>query len=165
MSAIRSEAERQLSDEITDRLWRLHVLGIAAADPHDPVAASQIRAIAGMLVAQLAQDDDDRLAAQTAIDVMAALWPHGDPEQIGQPTWWRTPLGRLIGRSIGSDDEAVSLSVAAAMLGVSRSAVSHLLARGQLDRHPDGGVVRSSILQRLERRGLRVTGWDPRCGA
>jgi hypothetical protein len=35
------------------------------------------------------------------------------------------------------------------MLGVVRGTVSQMVARGTLDRHPDGGVLRSSVLARL----------------
>jgi hypothetical protein len=55
-------------------------------------------------------------------------------------------------RSGGTEDaEAVSASVAAAMLMVTRSRVYALLNEGKLDRHPDGGVVRTSVMQRIGR--------------
>lgn len=112
----------------------------------------RIAAAAPLLAWQLVQDDDDRLAAQTCIDVMCALWPHGAPEDVGRADWWRSPLGRACARSLGRDDsEAVSHSVAAAMLGVHRGTVAQMVARGTLDRHPDGGVLRASVLQRLSR--------------
>lgn len=94
----------------------------------------------------------DRLSAQTVIDLMCVLWPHGSPEDSGCPEWWRTPLGRLCARSLGTDDaEAVSRSVAAAMLGVTAGTVQQLVHRGTLDRHPAGGVLRASVLQRIDR--------------
>lgn len=109
---------------------------------------SDIIAQAPLLAAQLCQDDDDHLAAQTAIDVMCALWPTGDPP----PDWWSTPLGRMVARSGGVDgSDAVTQSVAAAMLGVTRGTVAQLVHRGTLDRHPDGGVTRASVLARLAR--------------
>lgn len=146
-----SDATNQLRDELEQVAWRLHVTGLAFADPHEQVARSQLEATAAMLVAQLTQDDDDRLSAQTAIDVMVCLWPHVDPEHV-DPHWWRSPLGKLVARSMGrADAEAVSQSVAAAMLGVTRGTVAQLVARGTLDRHPDGGVLRASVLQRLAR--------------
>jgi hypothetical protein len=93
--------------------------------------------------------DDDRQAAQTSIDVMAALWPDGTEPP---PEWWHSPLGRLVARSVGTDDaEAVTYSATAAMLGVTIGTIKQLAYRGTLDRHPDGGVLRSSILQRLAR--------------
>lgn len=147
------EVAEQILDEITataDRLWSL---GLHFADPNDPAASSQIAAQAQVLAAQLAQDDDDRLSAQTCIDLMVALWPHGAPEDVGQPEWWRTALGRLCARSLGrSDAEAVTYAVAAAMLGIARGTVGVMVTRGTLDKHPDGGVLRASVLQRLGRR-------------
>ena len=102
----------------------------------------RIRSNAPMWAAQLT-DDDDRLAAQTVIDLMAVL---PDPE----PQWWRTPLGRVVAASVGTEDaEAVRASVAAAMLGISPSRVHDLAGRGKLDRHPDGGIVRASVMRRL----------------
>lgn len=107
---------------------------------------------APMLAAQLSEGADDRLAAQTVIDLMTALWPHASPEHVGHADWWRTPVGRLCARSLGRDDaEAVTQHVAGAMLGVTRGTIAQMLARGTLDRHPDGGVLRASILQRLGR--------------
>lgn len=101
------------------------------------------------LVAELC-GDDDRLAAEACLSVMCVLWPHGCPEDIGQAEWWRTPVGRLCARSLGRDDaEAVTYSVAGAMLGLATGTVSSMVSRGNLDRHPDGGVVRASVLQRL----------------
>lgn len=145
-------AVAQLRNELGGVAWRLHALGLAFTDPVDPVVRSQIVSLSDVLVAQLAQDDDDRLAAQTCIDLMAALWPHGSPEDVGEAAWWSTALGRLCARSLGRDDaESVSQSVAAAMLGVTRGTVAQMVHRGTLDRHPDGGVLRASVLQRLSR--------------
>lgn len=146
-------AAAQLRNELGVAAWHLHALGLAFADPTDPIVRSQLDGVSRVLVAQLAQDDDDRLAAQTCIDLMVALWPHASPEDVGEAAWWQTALGRLCARSLGRDDaESVSQSVAAAMLGVTRGTVAQLVARGTLDRHPDGGVLRASVLQRLSRR-------------
>lgn len=135
---------RQLADE----------LGAVAGSlaPFAPDLGLEIeRRIVGaapMLAAQL-RSVDDHLVAQTVIDVMTALWPRSDPA----PEWWRTPLGQACATSFGVDDaEAVTWSVAAAMLGVTKGTVSQLMARGKLDRHPDGGILRASVLQRLARR-------------
>ena len=38
------------------------------------------------------------------------------------------------------------------MLGVHPGTVAQLVHRGTLDRHPDGGILRASVLQRLARR-------------
>ena len=147
-------ARLQANNDLHHIAWGLHSLGLAFADPIAPTAAAQLTEVARVIVAQLAQEHDDRLAAQTCIDVMAVMWPHAAPEDCGQADWWRTPLGRLCARSLGRDDaESVSHSVAAAMLGVTRSTVSTMVRRGTLDRHPDGGVLRASVLQRIHRLG------------
>ena len=145
-----------VAQQICDELHRALVqpasalLGLDLADVLD----DRIRSRAPMLAAQLCQDDDDQLAAEVVVDVMGALWPHGAPEDVGEADWWRTPLGRMCARSLGhSDSDAVTYSVAAAMLGVARGTVSTLVHRGTLDRHPDGGVTRASVLARLVRLG------------
>lgn len=141
-----------LSDQIADELGTIAfslgaVLGLDVED----MVRSRAEAYAPMLAVQLTQDDDDRLSAQTVLDLMAVLWRHGDPDTL-DPDWWRTPLGHAVARSVGRNDaESVSHSVAAAMLGVKRGTVSTMVSRGTLDRHPDGGVLRSSVLQRLAR--------------
>lgn len=140
------DAARQLHDE-------LEVLALALA----PFTGLDGRAhiLAGAVattIAQLGQEDDDRLAAEACLSIMGAMWPHCAPEDCGQADWWRSPLGRLCARSLGrSDAESVTHSVAAAMLGVTRGTVAQLVHRGRLDRHPDGGVLRASVLQRLSR--------------
>lgn len=104
-----------------------------------------------VLAAELCSDDD-RLAAEAVLTVMCARWPDGAD---APPGWWHTPVGRAVARSVGRDDtDAVTHSVAAAMLGVTRGTVAQLVHRpsGGLDRHPDGGVTRASVLARLARR-------------
>lgn len=141
VSQIRGELDRALAGPVGS------LLGLDLSQQ----IADRILVRAPMLAGQL-QDADDRLAAQTVIDLMTALWPHASPEHVGHADWWRTPLGRLCARSLGrSDSESVTQHVAGAMLGVTRGTIAQMLARGTLDRHPDGGVLRASILQRLGR--------------
>ena len=99
------------------------------------------------LATQLATPDD-RLAAQTVIDIACVLWPDGT---FAPPEWWHTPLGRAMARSMGPDDWSVTHTVAAAMLNVHRGTISKLVHRGTLARHPDGGVSRSAVMARLAR--------------
>lgn len=110
----------------------------------------------GRLTAQLCSDDDHESAA-AARDVMAARWP-ADTEP--PPEWWRTPAGRAVARSGERDDsEAVTRTVAAAMLGVSPGSIAQMVHRarhglggsGGLEPHPDGGITRASVLARLAR--------------
>lgn len=146
-------AAEQLAQALHERAWALAVCGLRFADPTDPDAAGQIEQVATAMVAQLTQEQDDRLSAQTCIDLMCLLWSAAAPEDCGHAAWWTTPLGRLCARSLGRDDaEAITHSVAAAMLGVHPGTVAQLAHRGTLDRHPDGGVLRSSVLQRIARR-------------
>lgn len=94
---------------------------------------------------QLADLDDDDVAAEAALDLLSALWGTQPPPV----DWWRTPLGRAVATVAGHGDERVTKTVAAAMLGVTPGRVTQLLAAGKLDGHPDGGVTAVSVAQRL----------------
>lgn len=95
------------SDEIAAHLlerMRLRILsplttlvGLDLIDLIDPRLKSAARRLAQQMLS-----DDEREAAQTVIDVMALLWPDTDPEDE-DPTWWHTPLGQQVARSIGRD--------------------------------------------------------------
>lgn len=149
MTAIIDQATAQLRRElgVAASAW-MPVVGVDLG-----VELERTVADAAPRLAQQLASDDDHLAAETVIDVLNVLWPHGDPEDH-QPDWWRTPVGRLCARSLGRDDtDAVTHSVAAAMLGVARGTVGTLVTRGALERHPDGGITRASVLARIHRLG------------
>jgi hypothetical protein len=113
---------------------------------------NEISTASQVLACQLVQTDNDRLAAQTVIDLMVLLWPHCAPENCGRAEWWLTPLGQMCGRSLARDDAAsLTQETAARMLGVARGTIATLLHRGTLARHPDGGVSRAAVLDRLVR--------------
>lgn len=144
------EVADQLADEMHLMAMTLVGLGVRSASPLDQPIAGEIEAAAQLLAAHLTQDVDARLAGQACIDVMNALWPETTPEERGRPEWWNSPLGRTCARSIGTDEaEAVTYTVAAAMLGRPRGSVGAMANRGQLKKHPKGGVLRSSIMQYL----------------
>lgn len=139
-----SDLARQIEDElqaVADRLTG--VLGLDLVD----ILYERARQRSLMLAAQLRSDEmSDGIAAETVIDLMCAIWPQVDPD----PEWWRTPLGQACAASLGSDEaQAVSASVAASMLQITRARVYQLIDAGKLDRHPDGGVVRASVTRRL----------------
>lgn len=94
-------------------------------------------------------DADDDVAVHTAARLVAVLYTSDTP--FDPPAlWWRTPLGRVVARRVGHPAvEAVSYSVAGAMLGITRQGVHDLVRRNKLDRHPDGGVTTASIRARL----------------
>lgn len=137
---------RQIRSELSGRIWPIAtVLGQDIGE----VAEQRITDRAGSIAALL-RDPDDRLAAQTTVDLLNALFDSGDPP----PAWWRSPLGQVCAASLGTADaESVTRSVAAAMLGVHPGTVAQLVHRGTLDRHPDGGILRASVLQRIAQRG------------
>jgi len=109
------------------------------------VCERRIRDRAPVWAAQLASDDD-RLAAETVLDLMAALDDRPD-------YWWATPLGRLVARSTGSPlGETVSYSVAAGMLGISRTRCQQLVESGRLSTGAGGSIDTMSVLDELVRR-------------
>src|SRR5690606_9786229 len=99
------EVAQQLADELGAAAHRVAVL----AGPDEAIEWEQRMADGDTSLAlEICQVDDDEVAADTVGALMGALWPHGDPEDVGEPGWWRTPLGRVCARSLGRDDaEAV----------------------------------------------------------
>lgn len=146
---------RQIASELQGACHPLlAVLGLDLMD----ILHQRIRERAPILAAQLSADradvdtdiHPDNIAAEAVLDLMCVLHPDRSPPA----EWWRSPLGRRVAASIGADDsEAVTASVAAAILGTSRQRVHQLLEANKLDRHPDGGVVRASVMQRLVQLG------------
>ncbi|KAA9380861.1 hypothetical protein F5972_07170 [Microbispora cellulosiformans] len=92
---------------------------------------------------------DDRAAAFLAIRLVSALYP-GDEPFDPPAAWWGTPLGRAVARRAGHPAAtAVPVSVAAAMLGITRQGVHDLVRRHKLDRDPEGAITTASIRARL----------------
>jgi hypothetical protein len=112
-------------------------------DLHDTVIA-EARVWAAQLLG-----DDDQVASRTAIRIISSLYAADTP--FDPPAeWWRTPLGQVVIRRVGHPSaEAVSYSVAGAMLGITRQGVHDLVTRGKLARHPEGGVTVDSVRARL----------------
>ena len=107
--------------------------------------ATRVQPAASRIVAVLA-GDDEQAVAETVRDLV--LLAHGDADV--PDTWWQTPLGKVAARSVEADDsEAVTPRTAARMLGISEPRVYQLRDSGKLDRHPDGGVTRASVLARI----------------
>ena len=97
---------------------------------------------------------DDDAARITAIRLTSTLFPSDEP--FNPPAqWWGTPFGRAVLLRAGHPTaEAVSFTVAAAMLGISRQGVHDLARRGKVQAHPDGGVTVDSVQTRLKERLL-----------
>ena len=146
-----TDAANQIADEIEARhIWPLES-NLGPGEEWNLIR-QRAHAAAGMMAARLASGDD-KLAGQTAIDLAALILPDDIPDDF-----WPTPLGRLIAKSVGHPGaEEVSYSVAAAMLGVSKTRVQQLAEGGKLERHPDGGITSVSVMLRLREGG----GWQP----
>lgn len=137
----------QLRSDIGAVAWGLTAL--LGPDEATRVLDAKISARAPMWASQLLADDD-KLAAQTVIDLMNVLWPTNTEPP---PEWWSSPLGQAAARSIGHHGaETVSYSVAGAMLGCSKQYVSKLVAGGKLERGTEGGVTTSSVRALLRAR-------------
>ncbi len=151
-------------DDVAAQLRReLWATSRAVADLFGSDLAEQVELRLPGVCQRVAQDltsDDDHTAAGAAQLVMGARWPD-DTEP--PPGWWRTPVGRMVARTgAGDHGESVTQSVAAAMLGVTRGTVSQWLHRsdrglpgsGGLERHPNGGITRASVLAKLGERHI-----------
>lgn len=131
-----------ITDQIADELGQVASALGAILGPDVLIDLERrVSQVAPILAVQLAQDDDDRLAAQTVIDLMAVLGDRDD-------NWYlTTPLGRAVARSAaGLPTDAMSFARAAAALGVSRSRIQQFVGEGRIDRHPDGGLSAASVL-------------------
>lgn len=133
---------RQIHDALERAVWALvPLLSHHIADVAGPLIASRSAGLAAQLTS-----GDDRIAAETVIDLAAAGIIPAEPGGA----WWATPLGRAVASSVGHPSAThVSYSVAGAMLGVTRGRVGQLIAGHKLDRHPDGGVSVDSIRRRI----------------
>jgi hypothetical protein len=112
----------------------------------DAVADVDVEWVADRVASQLAAaiaSDDDWLLAEIVVDLMTAPWPTGDPP----PEWWQPAVGRACAHSVGDTDhvDTVTHSVAAATLGLARSGIGRMVARGDLGGGVDGGVTVASV--------------------
>lgn len=110
---------------------------------------SRTEAVARQLAATM-QGDDEAAAVYAIARLIGALYP-GDAPFDPPADWWRTPLGQVVARRMGHPTvQAVSYSVAGAMLGVTKQGVHDLVRRGKLARNADGGgVTVASVKARL----------------
>ncbi len=96
---------------------------------------------------------DSRLARETISRIISSVYMDGT--EFTQPaSWWQTPFGSVVARRFGHPTSpVVSLSVASAMLGITRQGAYDLVKRGKLQRDIDeAGVLVSSIQRRLDPR-------------
>jgi hypothetical protein len=94
---------------------------------------------------------DSRLARETISRIISSIYMDGT--EFTQPaSWWQTPFGSVVARRLGHPtSHVVSLSVASAMLGITRQGAYDLVKRGKLQRDIDeAGVLVSSIQDRLD---------------
>lgn len=137
----------QIADLLADRALLLgHLMGDDGAGSR---WATMARSQAAHLAEILTTSNDEHEVAELVRNLGALEW--GDE---AQPTteWWRSPLGRVTAASTSIDPgaraEALSPTIAGEMLGISRQRVQQLVDTGKLERHPDGGVTRASVLAR-----------------
>ncbi|MFJ5121852.1 hypothetical protein [Kitasatospora sp. NPDC088548] len=137
--------DQQIYQEFELLAWRLELL--TGDQGLTDMVRSSLSQAAKRFTAQLRSDDDETVA-DAVLDLVTNLYPGDTPIP---DDWWATPLGRATAASTGHPTaEAVTYSVAGAMLGIDAEAV-HLLTRtSQLDGHPDGGVTSVSVQQYLQ---------------
>jgi hypothetical protein len=136
----------QFADEFKGAVHRVAVLVDPDAEVDWPQRA---RARAAFAIRPLLSDDPNEAAAAAAA-IMTALWPYGDPDQVGRAQWWATPLGMAIARTLRSD-RTMTYGQAAEILGVTRSTTQGYLQRGYLTTTSEGIEV-ESVLRYLARR-------------
>lgn len=76
------------------------------------------------------------------------------PERAGAP-FWGTPVGRLLawcGSSADEEADPVPQAGAALALGLVKQRTSQMVTEGKLTKHPDGGVTRASLRDRMRER-------------
>jgi len=94
---------------------------------------------------------DEQAAVLMTVRVISSLYPQDGPFEP-PAEWWRTPLGQVALRRVGHPSaQAVSYSVAGAMLGITRQGVHDLVTRHKLERQPEGGVTVESVRARASR--------------
>jgi hypothetical protein len=137
---------RQLEDVVSSRLLDPLEILLGGGTLRESLKAGSKRWACDLL------GEDDQTARLTAIRIVSALYPSDRP--FDPPSdWWATPLGQAVVHRAGHPSaEAVSYSIAGAMLGVTRQAVHDLVRRGRLERHPAGGVKMASVQKRLAAR-------------
>lgn len=98
-------------------------------------------------IARQVTADNSPAAEQLTTDLMYLLWGPDEPN----PEWWSTPLGGVCARHLHHPAAtAVSNKTAADMLATTPAAIARLVENGKLERHPDGGITRSSIRLRQQ---------------
>lgn len=152
-----AELVEQLRTDVGDMVGRL--MNLTGPSNEMLMVEQAVHARATMWASALV-GDDDKVAADTVLDLVNLLWPHAEPTA----EWWRTPLGRAVARSVGHPTaEVVSSTIAAAMLQCTKQNITKLVAAGRLHRGPAGGVTTASIRTELraveegERRTWRRT--------
>lgn len=144
MTGKHDRAAVQLADEIALKLHALE--GLLGPAPEFDALRARLDGRAAMLTAQL-ESGDERIAAQTAID-LAAILPDAIPDD-----WWETPLGRLVAMSVGHPvQDQLSLAEAARVLRVSKTRVQQFVREQRLEQHPDGGVTAVSVAMLARKR-------------
>ncbi len=138
-----TEVADQLADELHTRLVG-PLLSLAGTDLRT-ILAPRVDDAADRIALQLGDEAEQQ---RTAADVMFALWGTTNPDD----DWWRTPLGRACARALAAGTgDVITQQRAADMLGITRGSIAQMVTRGTLARHADGGVLLSSVLERLGR--------------
>jgi hypothetical protein len=120
-----------MTDIITDLCERMHVLHLrhlVVFEPSHPADGGRVIDMyvprAEALVRGLIDSD------HAAVVIVRSLV---DPGDMGEPTFWGTPLGRLLFCAGGYERQTCTQTEAAAVLGCSRQWISAMVGEGKLD--------------------------------
>jgi hypothetical protein len=148
------EGRQVIRTELVDQLIRL--VDVRLLDPLEILldgdqAVGSARAVVTRRAeawASVMLGPDEQAATRMIVRVIASVYPQDGPFEP-PADWWRTPLGQVALRRVGHPSaQAVSYSVAGAMLGITRQGVHDLVTRHKLERHPEGGVTVESVRAR-----------------
>lgn len=148
--------------ELVDELQR--IVSIRLLDPLEILLAGdesveQVRHRVSAATSAWAEElltADDQRTVHLILRLVSTLYS-GDGPFDPPADWWRTPLGQVLAHRVGHPTAAaVSYPVAGAMLGITRQGVHDLVRRDKLASHPDGGVLPSSVRDRLRQEGTRA---------
>lgn len=142
MDKVAEVVAAQLRDELGRRADEV-ARCLAPCPPPEPVGTRHPwRRDAATAIATWLCSNDDDVATLVSIELVEALWPQCDAPL----RWWRSPLGRVIARTLGHPTaDSVSESIAALVLNTDVAEIDNLLSTGALEVHPDGGVTVASI--------------------
>jgi hypothetical protein len=141
-----NDVQEQLAAELSGLLERLRGIKIGGLSDSSKTLQADTDNLANDL-----QDDDKTIVTAASQAVVAALFGNGEPLL----EWWTsTPMGTICAKALLDEHQPISWSygIAADTLGLAKSTISTVAARGRITKHPRGGLVPASVISYGENR-------------